>query len=52
MFYFKVLNEHLFLWLSNDIKTIVVNHHYIELLAKMLMVSSLPLSPLKSKKLQ
>ena len=28
---FKVLNEHLFLWLSNDIKTIVVNHPYTEL---------------------
>ena len=31
---FEVLNEHLFLWLSNDIKTIVVNRHYTELWEK------------------
>ena len=41
-----MLNEHLYFWLSNDIKTIVVNHHYTELGAKMLMVSPLPRSPL------
>ena len=47
MSYLEVLNERLFLWLSNGIKTIVVNHHYTELIAKMLMVSPLPRSPLQ-----
>ena len=46
IFYFEVLNERLCFWLSNGIKTIVVNHHYTELRAKMLMVSPLPRSPL------
>ena len=31
MSYFEVVNERLILWLSNDIKTIVVNHHHTEL---------------------
>ena len=31
MSYFEVSNEHLILWLSNDTKTIAVNHHHTEL---------------------
>ena len=46
MFYLEVSNEHLFLWLSNDIKTIVVNHPYRVMSKNAYAVAITPLSPI------